>query len=327
MSVEPTGPETGAAFLSGIPLVDAHHHFWQLDRFPYRWLAPDAPPARVGDKSLIRRNYLPDDYLAEMAGLPVSASVHVQANCGAADPAEETAFLQALSDRTGWPTAVIGEVDLTDPGAADLVHRHRAFPVLRGVRTPVAWDEAGRWRVAARPGVLSDAQFREGARLLADHDLCLEMVVVPQQLDEVAQFAQLHPTLRIVINHFATLEPAQPGNAAAWTSGIAKLGAAANVHVKLSGLWTVDRDWAPDILAPYVRHLLDHLGAGRVLYGSNLPVERLNCPPGRQFAHLSRLLATCPDDALRSIFSDTARRVYRLPGAPEPNDQPIPSTA
>jgi hypothetical protein len=36
----------------------------------------------------------------------------VQANCGAADPVEETAWLQSLSDETGWSMAIVGEVDL-----------------------------------------------------------------------------------------------------------------------------------------------------------------------------------------------------------------------
>ncbi len=320
MTAPPTGTTTGAdalGLLSGVPLVDAHHHFWQLGRFPYSWLAPTAPPARFGDKSLIRRDYLPEDYLAEMAGLPLVASVHVQANCGAADPAEETRWLQDLSDRTGWPTAVVAEVDLTDAGAADLLRRHRAFPLLRGVRTPVAWDNEGRWRVARRPDVLCDAGLHDMGRLLADNDLCLEMVVVPDQLAEVARFARRHPSLRIVIDHFATLEPARPGNRSDWMSGISGMAAEPNVYVKLSGLWTADRDWAPEVLGPHVSHLLDQLGARRVMYGSNLPVERVNCPLARQVEQLSQMLAAIGRDELRCVFCDTASTVYRLSIASE----------
>ena len=62
------GGDQGAAFVlpdlfQGIEFIDGHHHFWQLDRFPYRWLAPSAPPARFGDKARIRKDYLPTDYL------------------------------------------------------------------------------------------------------------------------------------------------------------------------------------------------------------------------------------------------------------------------
>ncbi|WP_323764475.1 amidohydrolase family protein [Marinovum sp.] len=301
-----------AHWLDGIALVDGHHHFWELSRFPYRWLAPDAPPARFGDKSTIRRDYLPADHLAAFEGLPLAASVHVQANCGAADPVAETRWLQELSDSTGWPTAIVAEVDLCDPDAPEQIARHLQSPALRGIRTPVAWDDAGRWRVAGRPGVLSDDTFRSALGQVQAEGLCLECVVVPAQLPEVLALAQAHPGLTIVLNHFATLEPEQPGNLQDWRSGIAALRTVPNVCVKLSGLWTVDRQWQASVLRPHVTHLLSCLGADRVLYGSNLPVEGVNCPLARQFDQLKEILEGQPKDALRAIFSDTARRVYRL---------------
>lgn len=302
-----------AHWLDGIALVDGHHHFWDLGRFPYRWLAPGAPPARFGDKAAIRRNFLPEDYLAAFGALPLAASVHVQANCGAADPVEETRWLQELSDATGWPTAIVAEVDLTAPEAEAQIARHLGSPALRGVRTPVAWDEAGRWRVADRPGVLSDATFRGMLALLEDQGLCLECVVVPAQLPEVLALARAHSGLTVVLNHFATLEPEQPGNLQDWRSGIAALAEVPNVVVKLSGLWTVDRGWDATVLHPHVRHLLDCLGGGRVLYGSNLPVEGVNCPLARQFEQLEQVLGDQPSEVLAEVFSGTARRVYRLP--------------
>lgn len=301
-----------AHWLDGIDLVDGHHHFWELGRFPYRWLAPDAPPARFGEKAQIRRDFLPADYLAAFGDLPLSASVHVQANCGAADPVDETRWLQDLSDTTGWPTAIVAEVDLTEPDAPAQIARHLQSPALRGIRTPVAWDEAGRWRVATKPGVLADERFRAALPFLEENGLCLECVTVPEQLPEVLNLAGAHPGLTIVLNHFATLEPDRPGNLQAWQDGIAALSGTPKVFVKLSGLWTVDRTWRAAVLRAHVAHLLSCLGPERVLYGSNLPVEGVNCPLARQFEQLHEVLADRHDDALNAIFSATARRVYRL---------------
>ena len=301
-----------AHWLDGIALVDAHHHFWELARFPYRWLAPDAPPARFGDKAAIRRDFLPEQYLATFGDLPLGASVHVQANCGAADPVEETRWLQALSDSTGWPSAIVAEVDLAAPDARDQISRHLASPALRGIRTPVAWDEAGRWRVADRAGVLGAPGFRNVLSCLEDNGLCLECVVVPAQLPEVLDLAQAHPGLTIILDHFATLEPDQPGTLPDWQHGIAALADAPNVCVKLSGLWTVDKAWRADVLRPHILHLLSCIGPDRVLYGSNLPVEGVNCSLARQFEQLQDVLADQPKASITSIFSETARRVYRL---------------
>lgn len=307
-----TGQAAGLGWLAGVDLVDAHHHFWQLGRFPYRWLGPDAPPARFGDKAGIARDFLPPDYLRAMQGLPLRASVHVQANCGADDPVDETRWLQGLSDSTGWPSAAIAEVDLTDEDAPELIDGHRQFGILRGIRTPVAWDAAGRWRVASRPDVLDDPRFHRAAALLAAQGLVLECVIVPEQLRAIADFAHAQQGLTLVINHFATLEPDQPGNADTWRAGIAALAERTNVFVKLSGLWTADKGWTASVLKPYFDHLLANLGSDRILWGSNLPVEGVNCPVDCQIAQLGDILAGCDAAAIARIMGDTARQVYSL---------------
>ena len=299
----------------GCPVIDAHHHFWELGRFPYRWLAPEAGPARFGDKGPIRRNFLPPDLLTEAAGLDLVGSVHVQANCGADDPVDETRWLDTLARETGWPSAIVAEVDLTAPEAIERIEAHLdASPRLRGIRTPVAWDEAGRWRVARAPGVLQDPAFDAAARQLARCGLVLDMVVVPDQLPEVMAFAEAHPDLTIAIDHFATLEPHRPGNAGTWRTGIAALAQVPNVFVKISGLWTADASWSAVVVGPFVAHALEHLGPERLMWGSNLPVERVNCPLDGQIASLARILGEQTERVVRRLFHDTARQVYRLGG-------------
>ncbi|WP_204115541.1 amidohydrolase family protein [Shimia biformata] len=298
-----------------LPIIDGHHHLWQIDRFPYRWLVPDAPAARFGDKRGIARDYLLDEHRTAFGDRQLTGSVHVEAHCGATDPVEETRWLQDVSDQSGWPLAIVGAVDLMSEGARDLVDRHRAFPALRGVRSPVAWDHAGRWRVASESGVLESPVFRNVAQYLADQELCLEMVVVPDQLDELAEFAHSVPQLQIVVDHFGTLEPDQPDNAARWRRGIARLASLPNVCVKLSGLWTVSKSWDATALTPFVHHLLDSIGADRVFYGSNAPVEIVNCPVSRQFEQLKTVLADRSKSEVRSIFHDTASRVFRFSDA------------
>ncbi len=304
---------TAAAFLQGIDIVDAHHHFLPLERFPFPWLAADSGPGRFGSKASLRHGYLPEQYLGDFSGLSLAASVHVQANCGAEDPADETRWLQALQERTGWPSAIVGEADLLDPEAPELIARHLESPALRGIRTPVAWDANGRWRMASQPGAMADDTFRQVLPILEANDLCLEIVIVPEQFGELAALAHAHPGLIIVVDHFGTLEPAQPGNLQAWRAGVALLAERPNVHVKLSGLWTLDRDWTASIIAPHVIHLLDTIGADRILYGSNLPIETVNCPLARQFSQLGNILATRPFEERQQLFSATARQVYRLP--------------
>lgn len=300
------------AFLNGIDLVDAHHHFLQHGQFPYHWLAPDTGPGRFGSKATLRRDYLPEQYLHDFSGIPVRASVHVQANCGADDQAEETRWLQTLKDETGWPSAIVAEADLLEANAPELIARHLQNPALRGIRTPVAWDTRGRWRVASQPRVMANKRFHRLLSVLQEHSLCLDIVIVPEQFDELTAMARKHPDQVIVINHFATLEPDEPGNAEAWKTGVASLADLPNIYVKLSGLWTVDKQWSPSHLRPFVHHLLESVGADRVMYGSNLPVESVNCSLSLQMSQLEIILSGCSKDELQHLFSRTAKHVYRL---------------
>ena len=50
-------------------IIDAHQHFWDLDRNYLPWLK-DEPPIkfRYGDYSALKRNYLPADYRADSGG-------------------------------------------------------------------------------------------------------------------------------------------------------------------------------------------------------------------------------------------------------------------
>ena len=50
-----------------LPIVDAHHHLWDLTANRHPWLSDEPPiPFRYGDYSAIRRNYLAADYRREL---------------------------------------------------------------------------------------------------------------------------------------------------------------------------------------------------------------------------------------------------------------------
>lgn len=290
-------------------IVDAHHHLWDLGRFPYPWLAPDAPPRPFGNHDAIKCNFLTPDYLRHFDGLPLVASVHVQANCGAPDPSDETAWLAALSQTSGWPNAAVGGVDMASETAADLLAAHARYPLARGVRAMVAHDRSGRWRFADRPHVMQSPVFVTNAALLGEMGFSLDLVIVPEQLPEVAQLAKTLPDLTIIVDHLATAEPV---SFSSWYDGVEAIAGFDNVSMKLSGLWTIDKHWRPDNLRPYVHHVLAQLGADRLMYGSNAPIEPLHCPVANQIKTLAQLIGETQPQCMDAVFSNTARRAYRL---------------
>jgi len=70
-------------------VVDAHHHLWDLSSGRYPWLQQDYNEQTffLGDYRALQQNFLPADYRRVSADCGVVATVHVEAERGAASPA------------------------------------------------------------------------------------------------------------------------------------------------------------------------------------------------------------------------------------------------
>ena len=78
------------------PIVDPHHHFWDLGRNYYPWLCDPKPiPFRYGDYSSLKRNYMPPDYRRDAGALNIVKTVHAEALWDPSDPAGEDALARA----------------------------------------------------------------------------------------------------------------------------------------------------------------------------------------------------------------------------------------
>ena len=117
-----------------IPIIDAHHHVWDLDRNYHPWLCDEPPIAfRYGDYRALRRNYLPEDYRRDSSSFNVVASVYVEAEWDPDDPVGESrwidtdnelippgtaghnpAYLQQLSDFVRGADALVTDTTYRD---------------------------------------------------------------------------------------------------------------------------------------------------------------------------------------------------------------------
>ena len=62
------------------PIIDPHHHLWDLSMGKHPWLLPaDNAVQALGGLDDLRRNYLVRDYLKDSAGYNVVATVHIEA--------------------------------------------------------------------------------------------------------------------------------------------------------------------------------------------------------------------------------------------------------
>src|ERR1041385_6624393 len=101
--------------------IDAHQHFWDIQRFNYPWMPAESP---------LRRNFLPNQLETILQRNRFDGSVVVQANV----IIEETRWLLDLALQHDFIRGVVGWVDLTDPRLGqtlDQLGRHAKF---KGVR-------------------------------------------------------------------------------------------------------------------------------------------------------------------------------------------------
>jgi L-fuconolactonase len=145
---------------------------------------------------------------------------------------------------------------------------------------------------------------------MVPHGLVFDALVRPRHLVHLLEFAQRHPGLAIVVDHGAKPDIAQR-QWQPWAERMAALARCANVRVKLSGLVTeATGSWQCDDLLPYTRHLFDHFGAWRVIWGSDWPVLELAGSYRRWFDAAQSLTALLPQDDRALVFGGNAARTY-----------------
>src|SRR5579864_2021009 len=233
--------------------VDAHQHFWRLDRGDYGWLTADAHP-------ILFRDFGPDDLCPLMAAASVERSVLVQA----APTVQETRYLLQVASAHDSAAGVVGWVDFEAQDAIETLENLARHPKLVGLR-PMLQDLADdAW--IGRPSIapVVDAAVRLG--------LCFDALVKPRHLRHLTRFLGAHPDLPVVIDHGAKPDIAG-GGSTRWRQEIRDIASGSAAFCKLSGLVTeAGPGWSTDQLRPYVDVLLEAFGPRRIMWGSDWPV-------------------------------------------------------
>ena len=63
-----------------IPIIDAHHHFWDLDKNYYPFLSDhDVENFFLGDYNNLKKNYLPENYRKDTINHNIIGTIHCEA--------------------------------------------------------------------------------------------------------------------------------------------------------------------------------------------------------------------------------------------------------
>lgn len=281
------------------PIVDAHVHLWDPTRFRMPWL---------DGNSVLDRPYGLTDYRQHTADVPVAAMVYLNVEVApayallearwAVERAREDPRLQAM---VAWAPLEDG-----DRARAFLEALQAHGPLLKGVRRVVDGEPDPEF--SARPG------FVRAVQLLPEYGLTCDLCAKHWQLASLIALVRQCPNTSFMLDHIGkpnvrdhVLDP--------WRDQVRELAALPNVMCKVSGI-VVEADhqrWSSDDLRPYVRHVLEVFGEGRVAFGGDWPVVLNASSYQRWVATLDELTADLSAEAKRKLWSDNARRYYRLP--------------
>lgn len=300
--------------MSLLPVVDAHHHLWDLQRNHHPWLQEEAPiPFRYGDYAAIRRDYLPADYLRDAAGQNVVRSVYVEAEWDPRDPVGETRWLHEVAERHGFPHAMVAQAWLDRDDAAEVLVQQAAFPLVRSVRhKPRAAASPGEVQAGA-PGSMGCPRWRAGYALLARHGLSFDLQTPWWHLAEAAALARDFPETTLILNHTGLPADRSPAGLEGWREAMRTLAAEPNTAVKISGLGLADATWPVAQNRELVQETLGIFGTARCMVASNYPVDSLVAGYDTIFGETFRpALAHLPEGEQRAVLHDNAVRIYRI---------------
>ncbi len=289
----------------GIPFIETHHHLWELERFPYQWLRDPGTAGhnqRLGNYRMIRTDWGIERLLKEFYGSNVIKSVHVEGDSGAADSVEETAWLQSIADRYGFPHAIVVFCDLQRAGAEAQLARHVEFKNTRGVRIREHPDDAG-----ARV-------FREAYAALEKYNFSYELNASPGKLISGRDVAKAYPRIQVILGHTGFPLERTREYFERWSREMSALAEAPNVACKISGLGMVDHDWTVESIRPWVLHCIEAFGVDRAMFGTNWPVDILYSTYLRQIDAYRTVLAKegfSRADQEKLLYRN-AQRFYRI---------------
>lgn len=292
------------------PIIDAHHHIWRRADLP--WLDGPMLTRIFGPYEPVRRDYPIAEYLADIAGNDVVKSVYVQANWAPARAEDEVAWVQNTADESGWPHGIVGYANMLADDVRPELDRLMRYPLLRGIRMQIHWHENPQYRFARGPDVADDPAFRRNLAALAGYGLTFDLQVFAPQMAGATRLAADFPKTTFILQHAGMLEDLSDAGKAEWRAGMTKLAAQKNVYSKLSGLGTFIHRNDSAHIAWIVRETVAMFGAGRCLFGSNFPIEKL-WTDYTSLADAYRAAAapfTVREQA--DMLHDVAARVYRL---------------
>ena len=295
------------------PIIDAHHHLWDLNACHYPWLMAHGVERFFGDPTPIQKDYRVRDFRNDAAGLDLRGSVHIQVGVAPGDEIRETEWLETCRREHGLPSAIVAACELQKPDAAERLSAQISVASVRGIRQIIGRADSED-AITGSGALPNDAVWQEHFGLLSDFGLSFDLQLTPPQIPKIAEVLARSPQVRVALCHCGSPWDQTRSGLQSWRSGLKLLASLPNVHCKVSGLGMFDPDWTVESIRPIVESCIDIFGPQRTMFGSNFPVDKLYTRYERIWRAYIDIVKPLSAEDRDALFFASARSFYRLDG-------------
>ena len=321
--------------LPNIPIIDPHHHLWDVGfgRYYIEELLEDINSSG--------HNILSTVYIMS------SSNTKIYSKDGLEEfkPLNEIEFATSEGKRADLIPNNKVKVNASIVGSVDLTYGNKLQPVLekavnisegrlKGIRMLLASHTDPRISSGAvKPdlGLMLHPNFIDGAKCIQNANLSLDFWIYHTQLNEMEKIARSLPDLTIILNHIGgpihlgEYEGKQAATHREWRSAMMRLSRIPNINVKLGGLGMAvngakfhNNKFPPnsvqlsDVWKPWIYETIDMFGFDRCMFESNFPVDKGSCSYGALWNAFKILAKDMSDDEINKLFSKNAAKIYKI---------------
>jgi predicted TIM-barrel fold metal-dependent hydrolase len=332
-----------------LPIIDPHHHLWDLR--PMMGAFPEPLHPFIATVSLSPYYTFNELHADTGSGHNVIGTVFMECGAyyraGAGDALKvlgEIEYVNGVAAQSASGlygaqrlcAAIVGHADLTlgDDVRPVLEAQIRVTSRFKGIRHSGSWDadpEILGPPFHNPPHLYRDETFRKGFRHLGELGLSFDAWVLEPQLGDVTELARAFPDQPIVLDHCGTplgtgsYHGRLPERFDIWRSAIRELSQCPNVSIKLGGLamyFAGMPDHGPaaglssEVLAamwrPYIDTCIEAFGPERAMFESNYPVDKWGASYAVLWNALKRLAHGASAAEKHALFAGTAAQFYGI---------------